>query len=136
MKNNKANPLELARELCYSIYDSMEYKALKKAEEDILNNNIVTGYLNSIEEAQEQHNNFMSTNAYNFETILLKIQEVQNREEVEDLIQIFFQAKKDYEKLLSNIYNIIEYMTGEHKLMSSGNGCCGKCHSNCSNCVK
>lgn len=136
MKNNKANPIELARELCFSIYDSMEYKAFKKAEEDILNNDIVIGYLNNIEEAQEQHNNFMSTNAYNLEAILLKIQEVQNKEKVEDLIQNYFQAKKDYNKLLSNIYAIIEYMTGNFKLKSSDKGCCGKCHSDCSNCAK
>ncbi|WIV10940.1 hypothetical protein [Proteiniborus sp. MB09-C3] len=95
MENKNTSPIELARELGFSIIDSIQYRNLKKLEE-----------------------------------------EMQNETENDITIQNYLQAKKDYEKLLKNVYNIIEYMTGETRLISSSDGCCGKCHSNCSGCAK
>lgn len=46
----------------------------------------------------------------------------------ENLLKAYLQAKKDYERLVRNVYNILECIIGESKLDNKCNKCCGKCN--------
>lgn len=136
MENKTKNPIAIARDLGFSIYDSIEYRTFKKAEEEILNDEITSNLLSQMKEMQKQYNNATSSNSGNIKVIQLRIQQVQKEIEENSIIQHYFLAQKEYEKLLNNINNIIKYMIGEFKSIYPSNECCGKCHSDCSHCTK
>lgn len=122
------NPLKLARELGFSILNSTEYKYLKKLEEELMNNELALNLLNDMEAVEIQ-----SDNSIKLKTDNIEIQAMHNSIDGKDAIQKYLEAKENYSKLLKNIYNLIEYISGEAKLSSSNSGCCGKCNSNCMN---
>ncbi len=131
MKNNNVNPMANARELGFSIINSAEYEALKKSEQDILNNKTLLDFLRNSDLIQGENDNSIKLKLDSS-----KIQEIQQKfNESTEIIQ-YLEANRNYERLLKNIYNIIEYITEDKKLSNSNKGCCGKCHSNCTGCEK
>lgn len=135
MENKNTNPIKLARELGFSIINSTEYITLKKLEEEIINSEISLNLLKSIEAIQSSNDN--STSIENLVLDSPKTQEIQSEINDSTIIKQYLEGKKSYEKLLKNVFNIIEYMTGEIRATSSsGNGCCGQCHNGCAGCEK
>lgn len=135
MENKNTNPIKLARELGFSIINSTEYITLKKLEEEIINSEISLNLLKSIEAIQSSNDN--STSIENLVLDSPKTQEIQSEINDSTIIKQYLEGKKSYEKLLKNVFNIIEYMTGEIRATSSSsNGCCGQCHNGCAGCEK
>lgn len=134
MENNNANPIKIARELGYSIVNSTEYVTYKRIEEEIINNKILLNLLKNIEAIPRSNDNSTSIDKVVLDSP--RIQEILSSINDNTIIRQYLEAKKSYEKLIKNINNIIEYMTGEIKTTSSNNGCCGKCHSGCTSCEK
>ncbi|SCG83368.1 hypothetical protein DW1_1800 [Proteiniborus sp. DW1] len=131
MGNNVESPIKLARELGFSILNSAEYNSLKKSEEELLNNEAALNLLNSLGYIEVQNDNSIK-----LKLDIIEIKEMQNTVDMNIVIKQYLEAKKNYDNLLKNIYNIIEYITGETKISNSNNRCCGKCNSNCANCKK
>ncbi|MFA5524852.1 MAG: YlbF family regulator [Tissierellales bacterium] len=128
MENNNIIPIKLARELGFSIIDSNEYINLKKLEEEIISQNL----LENVEVVQGSHDN--TTNIENMVLNTSSNEQIQRSYNDSNIIQQYLEAKKNYDKLLKNIYNIIEYITGDLKKSSSVTGCCGKCNAGCNGC--
>lgn len=133
MKNNIKNPLDVARELGYSIIESNEFYLLKKAEEKLFNDEKAFKLINEINGLKNQYDNERQTPGIKVDEIDLKIERVQSQIDSNIIIQEYLNAKKNYEKLISNIYNVLEYFLGEYNI---NNRCSRKCNSDCSNCKK
>jgi len=74
-------------------------------------------------------------NSLEFNTLKSIEEEILNQDDKsydDNLLKAYLQAKKDYERLLKNVYNIIEYIIGEPRL-NDCNKCCGKCNGGCYN---
>lgn len=93
----------------------------------MLNDTVASNLIKNMKEIQKQYLGAKSTNPDNLEMLFLKIQELQKKIDDNNLIKNYYQANKDYEKLLKNVYNTIDYLTGRYKLNSLNNGCCSKC---------
>lgn len=137
MKNNYLpTPTDLARVLGSSIIDSVQYRTLIKTEEEVLNNEVASELLSELKTKQKEYADLSSTDSHNREKLVLSLQEIQRKIDDNDLILNYYRANEDYEKLLKNIYNIIDFIIGKHKLTGLDNDSCNKCNSNCSGCAK
>ncbi len=140
MKNN-SDVLDNARNLGYSITQSVEYKDLLKAEEDYYNDPELTELLKQLENMKEKYNS--SKNNDDTENEINRnrenINELQEKINQNKSMVTYTDAKDKYDEVFKSINNLITYITdGQSRLIietgSDKKDCseCSGCSSGCS----
>ncbi|AFS78525.1 hypothetical protein Curi_c15160 [Gottschalkia acidurici 9a] len=128
--SSKVNPLDKARELGYAILQSVEYENLIKAEEDYYNDPDATLLVKRLNDKKSEYN--LLDDKSDKENEINKLQQaIENNTAIQNL----YQCKNRYNKLLTNIDNIIKFITNESERTSIDtvhekrgcNGCSGCC---------
>ena len=124
MKTN-SNPLELARELGISILNSKELEMYIKAETLLKNNKYSMDLKNLYNIKLKEYNDSLSSNE---DSDLLKKELLGLKDKIDSnsFINNYNKTKEDYDKLLKNINNILDYITNNNW---KGSKCsCGGCN--------
>lgn len=130
-KEKYIESLDKARDLGLAITDSKEYSNLKEAEKNFLNNQEASNLINLIEKKKEEFNLITRKKEYDSsyaKEVLNDIKKIQKDIDSNPIISHLYHCQKEYDKLIKNINDIIDYMTGNNR---KKNGC-----SNCSGCSK
>ncbi|MGF7057073.1 cell fate (sporulation/competence/biofilm development) regulator YlbF (YheA/YmcA/DUF963 family) [Brassicibacter mesophilus] len=128
MKMNKANPLDKARELGQAIFQSSEYLALRKAEAEFHDDKDAASLLNDLKIAKERYSNFFNNefsncNDYSEPQLKNQIDTLQDKINHNLAIHNLYKAQENYDILIKNINNIINYITGKEKKQCSSSKC-------------
>ncbi|WP_425449682.1 YlbF family regulator [Dethiothermospora halolimnae] len=126
MKSKKA--LDKARELARAIVESEEYILLKESEKSLHNDKKASDLLSTYNKKLDKFNEIKFKRdeellkKYHEEITKLK-DDIDNNTTINNL----YRCQKNYDNLISNINNIINYFTGNDKKSKCGNcsGCKG-----------
>ena len=139
MKSN-LDPLDSARDLGYSITESLEYKVLIKAEEDFLNDSNLEKLMNELEKTRSLYESSPNIEQHEVNMYLDKINELEETINSDETIKALTKAKSEYDKLFKNINSLISFITDEESRInlksSSSKSGCGGCSSESEGCCK
>ncbi|MTI48132.1 YlbF family regulator [Sporosalibacterium faouarense] len=130
-KNNYSNPLDKARELGSAIINSKEYSELKEAEKQFLNDK-ASDLLDSYNSKMKEYSNLVSKKDRNLEeeeSLMAELKDLKKEIDNNEVINYQYECQKKYDKLIKDINDIINYMTGNNQKKSGCSGCSG-CHKN------
>lgn len=130
-KEKYIEPLDKARDLGLAIIDSKEYCNLKEAEKNLLNNQEASSLISLFEKKNEEFSIITRKKEYDsnyVKEVVSDIKRIQKDIDNNPIISHLYHCQKKYDKLIKNINDIIDYMTGNNR---KKNGC-----SNCSGCSK
>lgn len=138
---SKLNPLDSARDLGYSITNSLEYKNLIKVEEDFLNDSNLKKSMDELEATRSLYESSPNSGEHEVHMYLNKIKELEETINNNETMKNLIEAKSEYDKLFKNINSLISFITDEEsritlKSSSSKSGCGGGCSSKSEGCCK
>ena len=139
MKSN-LDPLDSARDLGYSITESLEYKNLIKAEEDFYNDSKLKQLMDELETTRSLHESSPNSGEHEVQMYLTKIKELEQTINDNETMKNLTDARIDYDKIFKNINSLISFITDEESRInlksSSSKSGCGGCSSESEGCCK
>ncbi len=130
---SKLNPLDSARDLGYSITQSVEYKNLIKAEEDFYNDTKLKNLMDELESMRSLYNSSPNSGEHEVRMYLEKIEELEQKIGQNTTMNNLTTARIEYDKLFKNINSLLSYITDEESRInlksSSSKSGCGGCSS-------
>jgi len=120
-----------ARELGQRLRDSKEYTALTEAEETLYNDLIASSLLSQLEARNIEYKNLISRGDKDIHGEKIIVEEIKKiKKEIDDnqVIKNLNLCQHEYDNLVRNVNNLIDYITGKTNNKSKCSSCNG-CHS-------